>query len=156
MKKIFLFLLITINSVIQAQESINSSGENLSNNSGTLNYTIGQIDYETITDANGSLSQGVQQPYEFFAVGTDNFPFFTLSAIVFPNPTTDKLQLKIENYDVDDLNIKMFDIQGKFIFQQKLVENNTLLDLKNIATGTYLLHISDQYLTLKTFKIIKN
>ena len=47
---------------------------------------------------NGSLVQGVQQPYEIFStLGNDIF-YINLNLIAYPNPTTDQLVLSIENF----------------------------------------------------------
>ena len=53
----------------QAQESANASGGDASGSGGTVAYSVGQVVYTTNTDASGTVSQGVQQPYEIFTLG---------------------------------------------------------------------------------------
>jgi hypothetical protein len=154
-KTIFLLLLI-ISGKIQAQESVNTTGENITGTNGTMSYTIGQLDYESTENANGSVSQGVQHPYEYFSVGVDDYPLFTLEAVVFPNPTIENIQLSIKDYAIEKLQIQLFDVQGKLLLQQKIENNITPIEMTNYESGSYFLKITETHNTLKTFKIIKN
>lgn len=52
----------------QAQESLNTTGNNDSNNNGSVSYSVGQITYQTNTGTNGSIIEGVQQPYKISVV----------------------------------------------------------------------------------------
>ena len=53
---------------LQAQQVVTTSGGNASGSGGSVSYTVGQIVYTTNTDSNGSVAQGVQQPYEISVV----------------------------------------------------------------------------------------
>ncbi|MGC8754863.1 MAG: hypothetical protein ACP5QJ_07625, partial [Thermosulfidibacteraceae bacterium] len=53
---------------LQAQESVNATGGNASGNGGTVAYSVGQVVYTTNTGTNGSVAQGVQQPFEISVV----------------------------------------------------------------------------------------
>ncbi len=46
------------------QETITSAGGNTTGSAGSVSYTVGQIIFSTFSGANGSVIQGVQQPYE--------------------------------------------------------------------------------------------
>jgi Secretion system C-terminal sorting domain len=153
MKKLY-FLSITLISILSfAQQATVASGKNASGSGGSLSYTVGQIVYTTNSGTNGSLAQGVQQPFEISTLGTDEFPNVSLSA--FPNPTSNALTLSLENYDTTNLNYELFDINGRLIKSNKINGNQTQIDMAGNATGTYLLIINDKSKKLKTFKIIK-
>ena len=65
-KKTFIsaaFLLLGLGG-LHAQESVNSSGGEATGTGGTASYSVGQVVYTTATGTNGSVAQGVQQPYE--------------------------------------------------------------------------------------------
>ena len=55
-------------SVATAQEGINVTGANASGSGGSASYTVGQMVYQTNTGTNGSVAEGVQQPYEISIV----------------------------------------------------------------------------------------
>ena len=49
---------------LNAQTTVAAVGGESTGTGGTVSYTVGQIIYTTNIGANGSLAQGVQQPYE--------------------------------------------------------------------------------------------
>ena len=51
---------------LQAQEAISASGGNASGSNGTLSYTVGQVVSSYIIGSEGTVTQGVQQPWEIF------------------------------------------------------------------------------------------
>jgi hypothetical protein len=139
-----------------AQQSLNTAGGDATGSNGKISYTIGQIDYVSVTGSTGSVSQGVQQPFEIFTLGTDDFPTIILQAIVYPNPTTSNINLIIENYSIDNLRYNLYDIQGRSIFSQKITHQETNITLEKLQSANYFLQVLDNNKTLKTFKIIKN
>ena len=59
-----LFLLISICTLqVQAQKAIVACGGSATSSGGTVEYSIGQIDYTDNSNVAGSVNQGVQQPY---------------------------------------------------------------------------------------------
>ena len=83
---------------LQAQQSINAAGGNATGSGGMVSYSVGQVAYKTHTGTSGSVSEGVQQPYEISVVtAIEKTKGINLSVTAYPNPTTDFLQLKIEN-----------------------------------------------------------
>lgn len=50
--------------LVQAQENTTASGGNATGIGGAIDYSVGQVVYTTQTGAPGSVTQGVQQPYE--------------------------------------------------------------------------------------------
>ena len=72
-----------------AQEGILPAGGNASGNIGSASYSIGQVFYITSSGTNGSVAQGVQQPYEISVItGMDEFKDMKLECYAFPNPAT--------------------------------------------------------------------
>ncbi|MDD4385781.1 MAG: hypothetical protein PHD06_11460, partial [Bacteroidales bacterium] len=55
-------------STVQAQESLNATGGNASGSGGSAGYSVGQMVYTTHIGTNGSVAEGVQQPYEISIV----------------------------------------------------------------------------------------
>lgn len=94
---------------VQAQESIPAAGGMASGSGGSASYTLGQVFYHLNTGTKGTIQQGIQQPYEIFIVsGLEKTGGISLKCMIFPNPTADKLTLKIENYDRTDLSFQLF------------------------------------------------
>ena len=83
---------------LQAQESVNATGGNVSGSGGSVSYSVSQVVYTTSTGTNGSVAQGVQQPFEISVVtAIEEAKDISLSVTAYPNPTADFLQLKVES-----------------------------------------------------------
>ncbi len=150
------FLLFLGLTSIQAQETTTTSGGNSTGVGGTVSYTIGQVIYITNIGSNGSVAQGVQQPYEISVVsGIENGEGINLNCSAYPNPTTDFLTLKVENYKADNLSYKLYDISGKLLENKKIEGNETSIAMNNFLPSIYFLRVIDNNMEVKTFKIIK-
>jgi len=139
---------------LHAQESPVASGSDAAGAGGTSSYSVGQVVYTTNTGTNGSVSQGVQQPYEISVTTGLNETTINLELSVYPNPTTNYITLNIES--TNSLSFQLIDFQGKVIEQQKLTENSTIIKMERLPKAIYFLQVSDKNKTVKTFKIIKN
>ena len=136
---------------LQAQEAIPASG----GSGGSASYSIGQTVYTTITGNNGTVVQGVQQPYEISVVNGLEELNINLNVSTYPNPTNDFLILKIENYDKENLSYQLFDINGKLFENKKITNTETSITMNNLIPSTYYLKVIEGNKKLKTFKIIK-
>jgi Secretion system C-terminal sorting domain len=141
---------------INAQEAVLTSGGNASSGSGSISYSVGQIVYTYATSSSGSISPGVQQAFEIFTLGTNDFPEITLQISVYPNPTKTNATLNIANYNAENISYELFDLSGKQIVSQKITSTATQIPMEELSSAIYFLKILDQNKVLKTFKIIKN
>jgi hypothetical protein len=158
---------------LQAQESVNATGGNASGSGGSLSYSVGQVVYITNIGTNGSVAQGVQQPYEISVVtGIEDTEGMNLSVTAYPNPTNDYITLSIDEFDISNLSYQLYDINGKFLQNEKITSNQTSIVMSNLGPAIYFLkviqgnkeahHVKSnevgvkQFNVVKTFKIIKN
>jgi hypothetical protein len=141
---------------LRAQNAVPSAGGNGSGPGGTISYSAGQIVNATIQHSAGTITQGVQQPFEILVV-TDikEASGILLEVSVYPNPATDFIKLIIENYETLNLRFQLYDINGVVIRNSKIETAETNIIMSNLAPGTYFLKVTDKNLTVKTFKIIK-
>jgi hypothetical protein len=140
---------------IISQEIISSTNGDSSGSGGSSSYTIGQVFFNTIESDNGSLVQGVQQPFEFQTLSTPALLTVQLTAVTYPNPTTDFVLLKILDTALENLQYTLFDLNGKTIDSKKINSFSTKITMKNFGIGMYLLKLTKNNQPLKTFKIIK-
>jgi hypothetical protein len=141
---------------INAQNAIITSGGNATGTGGKVSYSIGQVAYKTQTGTTGTITQGVQQPFEIVTLSGEEFANIKLEAIVYPNPTTTTVTLKISDFNLENLNYQFFDIQGRLINEGKISNEETIFNMEKYTTSTYILKINSNTTELKTFKIIKN
>ena len=149
-------LLLGLGLTAQAQQATTATGGNASGSGGTVAYSIGQIVYTTNMGTNGSVAQGVQQPYEISIVlGIDNHSI-KLELTVYPNPTTNYLTLNVGKAELSTLNFQLYDISGKLIENRKIISNTETIGMENLPSATYFLKVTNNNNEIKTFKIIKN
>ena len=149
--------LLLLSFTMSGQESINTSSKNVIGSGGSVSYSVGQLVYTTNTStSNGSAAQGVQQPYEISVVlGIENQEV-NLLAIISPNPTTDFVTLKIDNFGFTSLTYQLYDLNGKQFLTGQVTTSETQISTGNLPSAIYFLELTDKGKTLKTFKILKN
>lgn len=142
--------------IVNAQYAITSAGNSFANESGSITYTIGQLVIDPVTTSEGSIYNGVQQAYEISNyLEIENHNMSVINLISYPNPTPDKLTLKIDLSNNDDLHYQIADMSGKYLSQKKIIESETIIQMSNYAPGVYFIKISQNNKELKIFKIIK-
>ena len=139
-------------SCLYAQTGSVSAGGQVSGAQGTVSYSIGQANFITATATEGTINQGLQQPYEIYALfGVDE----TIS--IFPNPTiAGYVTLKIVSDESMDFSYELFDMQGKQLVTRKVEAKETTIPMSEFAIGTYFIRVLHDEQARKNFKIIKN
>ena len=145
---------------LQAQENVNATGGNASGSGGSASYSLGQVVYTTNIGANGSVAQGVQQPFEISVVtAIEEAKGINLSVTAYPNPTTDFLQLKVDastTLSIQSMSYQLYDMNGKLLQSEKITGNQTSIVMSNLVPANYFVKVIQANKEVKTFKIIKN
>ena len=141
---------------LQAQTSINATGGNASGSGGSASYSVGQVVYTTNTGTNGSVAQGVQQPFEISVVtAIEEAKGINLSVSAYPNPTTDYLTLEVKEFELSNMSFQLYDMNGKLLQNEKITGNQTSIVMSNLVPATYFVKVTESNKEVKTFKIIK-
>jgi hypothetical protein len=96
MKKLLFVIALLFISTIYSQKSIVASGGKASGSGGTASFSVGQVSYKS--PSGNIVSDGVQQPYEIQTLGKSNFDTILLEMKAYPNPTSDVLFLKVNEF----------------------------------------------------------
>ncbi len=160
MKKINLLLtvLLALGSfmVMSAQEAIVTSGGNGSGGAGSASFTVGQVFFQTASGSGGSISEGVQQPYEIMVVTSiDKGSDIDLKMAAYPNPVSDYLILNVGNNKSSTLIYQVFDLNGQLLQSKKINRNEMRINMSGYSSSLYFIKVIDDNKLLKTFKIIK-
>lgn len=151
-----LFLLVLGLIDLQGQEEITASFGNFNGQGGSISYTAGQLVYTTFTGPNGSVGQGVQQPYEISIVtNIERKGDITLSCSVYPNPTINELTLKIVDLNGKELTYHLYDIAGKQLDYNVISGSSNTIPMSEYIPAVYFLKVKKNQKELITFKIIK-
>lgn len=159
-RKIFVFICIAFLcgfTELFAQNTTVSAGGNASGAGGSVSYTVGQIVYTTNTGTNGSVAQGVQQPFEISIITQiEEANEIDLICTAYPNPASDQLTLNVENYNMENLSCQLFDINGKLLESEKIIDKETIISISHLSVAVYFLKVTEGNKEIKVFKIIKN
>lgn len=141
-----------------AQETTSVIGGDIHGSGGSVSFTVGQVANLYLSGTNGSVAQGVQQPYEIFLItGIDEARGISLGLQVYPNPVQDFLKLKIQDLNTENLVWKIQDATGKLLNTDRVAGPETMIPMTRYAPGIYLFSVTNKKnLEYKTFQIIKN
>lgn len=134
------------------QEVIASQGDSFENASGSIDYTIGEVVINTVTDGTNDLTQGFHQTSWNFLSLADFAPEFLVG--VFPNPTENYLNIQSDMYE--GVTYILTDAQGKRVLTNVLTGSLTTLKVAHLAPGPYNLSLEKSGAHLKTFRLVKH
>ncbi len=156
MQKIFIIIAFFVASnFTQAQESVNSIGGVDAGTGGTVSFSVGQMVYTTDSKEGGAVVQGIQRPYRITTTDIKKLDN-TLSFKAYPNPSSDYLFLEMNAYRNEKLNYQLYDMQGKLIMTNPIEIPKTQINMRNLAVGSYVIHIYDsKNQAIQTIQIIK-
>lgn len=138
-------------------QNINGGGGDANGAGGTVSYSAGQAFYTDASGSSGSISAGVQQPYEISVVtAIEDTEDIRLAIEAFPNPTNSLLLLRISGNRTEPMSYQLYDLFGKLLQNERIVDTATPIDMNSLAKATYLLRVISGHKEFKTFKIIKN
>ena len=141
---------------VNGQEAIPASGGNASGSGGSASYSIGKIAYSTSIGSGGTVSEGVQQPFEISIItAIDLANDINLSFSAYPNPTTDFITLGIDNIDFTNYSYQLYNINGRLLESKILTGEETTISLRDLTPSSYILKVFGDQNEFKTFKIIK-
>ena len=149
-----LIKLILLFSIIASysQNSINSAGGDLETSSVNVSYSVGQLKINSIkTSLRLDFNQGVQHAFDIYDCNDYN----QLKISIFPNPTSDILNISFVKL-TDKLTLRIFDLAGRFVNEQKFLTNDIKIDMSNYANGIYILSFYNFCGLFKSFKVVVN
>ena len=159
-KKVLLSTLLLIFGFIsiQAQVAIPASGGEATGSGGSVSYTVGQVFDAINTGTTGSVTEGVQQPYEISVMTGIDEPGIDLNISTYPNPTTNFLYLEVDaaiSQSIQTMRYQLFDMNGRLVASEVIVSDITTIVTSQLSPATYIVKVLGDNEELKTFKIIK-
>nr|MBK9651129.1 T9SS type A sorting domain-containing protein [Bacteroidota bacterium] len=146
---------------------IGSAGTTATTGSVSISSTVGETITSKLTSGNGSIKQGFQQGNILIArIANEELPATTtevksaalqkaeteLSLNIFPNPTTDFVNIATETDE--KINLTVIDVQGKIIKQVQHSTDQTQIDFTQLQAGTYFI-VAQSANSRNTYKVIK-
>ncbi len=142
-----------------APQSINSSGTKMAQSNGSLSFTVGELVGLTQTDSNGnSLGSGFSVGATLSTVSILETDASVLDVNVFPNPTTELVNIQINYTLLDQVVVVITDMQGKEVYSGEYPGVSNVIGINTVSyvPGVYMLNIKNpNNRVLGTYKIIK-
>ncbi len=136
-----------------SQEVVSTQGDSYSNANGSVDFTIGEVVINTVTNGSNDLTQGFHQTHWNFLGVDDNAP--KMEAAVYPNPVGSELHISVQEFTA--LQYALTDASGRLIESGTLQDELTLLKVESLAPGAYQLVLTNaENQALKTFKLVKH
>ncbi len=155
-----LFLLITIPMLLFSQNGradvVATAGDSYRGANVQLDWTMGELAISRISGQR-QITQGFHQPY-YHIVGVDELPKHIGQVKLFPNPTSDRIQIQIDFEVPRAVVLQLVDLQGRLLWTYKAMGQNLSkgISLSYFPSGFYLLNVivdDNQY--QQTYKIEK-
>ena len=142
---------------VMAQEGTNAAGGDASSGEGSVSYSIGQSFGASVATSDGSITEGVQQPYQIRVV-TDLSSTLNESSDVnaYPNPVLSSFTVNVDGELNHQLTGVLFNQMGVEVHRFELAGSQTNVNLENFEAGMYMLHVKKDNQVFKNIKIIKN
>ena len=143
-----------------APQSVNSGGTKMTQANGSLSFTVGELVVLSQTDSDGNtLGGGFTAGATLTTVSIEETDAAILDVKVYPNPTTELVNIQIKHSTLDQVVVTITDLQGKEVYSGKYagISNIIGINAASYATGNYLLTLKNlNNQMLGTYKIIKH
>jgi len=143
-----------------APQSVNSGGTKMTQANGSLSFTVGELVVLSQTDSDGNtLGGGFTAGATLTTVSIQETDAAILDVKVYPNPTTELVNIQINHSTLEQVLVTITDLQGKEMYNGKYagISNVIGINTASYTTGTYVLSLKNlNNQVLGTYKIIKH
>jgi Zn-dependent metalloprotease len=133
---------------------LSSAGNTQNSNSVILTWTLGEAFVGNMNTSSAKLTNGFHPLITSQTLDIQD-ALISFSIVVAPNPATDFVN--IYHIQKHDLDVKLYDITGKFVLEKRLGLEDTKIEVSSLTQGVYIIYVTDmQTQKINTYKIIKN
>jgi hypothetical protein len=151
------FLIGQVNAQSSSPEVVSSGGENFQGPSIQVDWTLGELAITTIQNSSQLITQGFHQPH-YVITRLNELPRHVGVIKVYPNPTSDRIEMKLNFDKTRDVIIRLYGMNGSEVWTKVCRGNQIQLvrDIRSLPNGIYFLNfLIDGSLFTQSFKIQK-
>lgn len=159
MKKHVLFLIIFSSIEYSPAQTLSpeltsTSGNTFTNGISQLDWTLGEPLVASLNDGNNLLTQGLHQNNLIITTVENSDADYSLT--IFPNPTSDIVQLQSSTSRDENIVMALYNAAGELLLTRYSNLNIVpQINLSKYSCGSYLLKIEDRTTKGKSYQIIK-
>lgn len=139
----------------KGQSTLSSAGAHTSTPGFQLSWTLGEIAIETYTNTSISLTQGMHQTQLPVVVITSTEPDELFDVSVFPNPSSDLVNIALGTTSFIGKPFTLSDSQGMVVLKGVISTDNFQIDISGFAQGLYVLRIGLGKSKSFTYKLLR-
>jgi ribosomal protein S17 len=147
---LFVLYLIQLHPIINAQSTLNTSASDSYTLAGSLDISIGEVFYIQKGQVL-NLTEGIQNGITINPVSSKS----KISVSVYPNPTNDLVQFKVQNLNFNNLHYRIYNNMGNEISHGDIVNINSTVSLSKFPSSIYLVKIYRGANEESAYKILK-
>jgi hypothetical protein len=143
MRYLLIFFTITFHGQVLHHQMLSSQGMSKKMPNGILvRQTIGQQSVAGTSSNNYVIIQGFQQSFWGKYISSNTAEYIKVTT--YPNPFISTVNFELSKPIVGLINVKVFDLSGHLIFEEKIKPNNNILtiDLPALPSSEYLVHLN--------------
>lgn len=155
MKILSLFIVLSSIGQLYAQNNFVVNGNTLINNTGSVSYSMGQINHLNIETTTAMISEGVLQPIETIEqVGLSIIGFHNNFSI-YPNPANSKVYIQLNDQSETPVILTITDVSGRVLESKELNTRFSEFTVQQLPSALYYITITSK-LQSTTIPLIKN
>lgn len=156
-KAMFMAFSLIVSFSLSAQSGFGIAGGLIESDGYSLSYSVGQVFNTVIEDHDYYISQGLQHPTLLVIQGDMAAELLKNDSmfLVFPNPVSDELHIKLVNTRYEKYEAQVVNIFGKIVMKRRFDSDQLTLPMDDVDPGNYLVSILFGETDIKTFMIIK-
>ncbi|MDG1397732.1 MAG: T9SS type A sorting domain-containing protein [Polaribacter sp.] len=143
-----------------APQSVNSGGTKMTQANGSLSFMVGELAVLNLTDSEGNtIGGGFAAGATITTASIQETDATVLDVNIFPNPTSDLVNIRINQSSIEQVVVSIIDLQGKEVHNGIYagISNTIGINTSAYAPGTYVLSLKNNInQVLGSYKIIKN
>jgi len=139
-----------------AQQTVLPAGGDATGSSGSVSWSLGQVDYTANNSSGGTVSQGVQQPIEFLILATAEKDPVTRSISAMPNPASDGITVQLSTPPTSAATYRLVDLHGQEVATGRFTGTSAYVPLAGLAAATYLIHVVQGGSETSVLRVIKH
>ncbi len=151
---LLIILLLSANNLL-SQKVLSTSGGTGGFEGYAVNWSIGEVVTETFSIGGVTVNQGFNQYSETIKNVSTIKGYETINVKAYPNPTTNFINIRISDIEINGLLYKITTLEGRIIMQGYLYNEETIIDFVNLSPTIYLLTILNNGIVVRSFRIVK-